>query len=931
VNNSITSERWQRIKSILHEAMQLGPDHRVAFLDTACSADTSLRREVEALLVADEEVRSSFLEVSPPLRLAEGTRLGDYEIQSMLGAGGMGEVYRARDLRLKRNVAIKILPDCFSSDSDRLRRFEQEATAAAALNHPNILSVYQLGTYEGAPYMVSELLEGETLREHIKRGPLPVAEALRYAGQIARGLAAAHEKGIVHRDLKPENLFVGKDGRVKILDFGLAKLVQRKAAASAGVSTFGEDTAPGVVLGTVGYMSPEQARGEATDHRSDIFSFGAILYEMLAAKRAFHKANFAETLAAILTEEPSSLVSHQPRAPARADRLLRACLMKDPDKRWRDAHDLILELEWIAEEAGQPTTAGVPATPQSDFGSRPVQASILPPEKSAFVATGPNAGPAVVSPDGRRIAFTARHEDSTILFVRRVDSSTATPLAGTEGATFPFWSPDSRSIGFFADGNLRRIEASGGPPQTLSTAQAGRGGSWSHDGTIIFSPTPTDPIYRMPASGGLPLPVTTIDRAQATTHRWPCFLPDGRHFLYFAGHPLLNGGIHVGSLDGSVNKTILQGYLSAAYAPPGWLLFVRDGTLVARRFDANRLETTSEEFPITENVMVDLFVQRALFSVSENGVLVYHRGGVAELPRLMWFHRNGKQGSPLRDAAIYVWHRLSPDGRKLVGTERLGAGSNVWTLDLTRGVKARLTFDPSTHIGPIWSPDGSRIIFSSNRKGSFHIYHKASNGAGTEELLLDSDADDQAEACSVDGKYLAFLRRRLPQQYAADIWILPLTARGKAFPFIKSAFDKRFCAFSPDGRWLAYASNESGRFEIYVAPFPGAKGKWQVSSSGGTFPKWREDGKEVFYLGSDNRVRATEIATRGSSVRVGSTEILFRVQTVPAPMSPFDATSDGRRFLINAMPAAQNDSEPVTLLVNWTKRVNHTSSGHGRP
>lgn len=914
------SSRWQEVKSALNRVLELPDEKRPLYLKSLGATDPALLQEIEELLAANEHARSSFLESPPSPHLSPGTRLWDYEIDSLLGAGGMGEVYRARDLRLKRSVAIKVLPAFFSSDGDRLRRFEQEATAAAALNHPNILSVYHLGTFAGAPYMVSELLEGKTLREHLKQGPIPVGEALDYAHQFATGLAAAHEKGIVHRDLKPENLFVAKNGQVKILDFGLAKLVQRKTAGSTRLSTLADKTAPGVVLGTVGYMSPEQARGEATDPRSDIFSFGAILYEMLTAKRAFHKANSAETLAAILTEDPTSLISYQPQAPARLERLIRACLTKDPEKRWRDAHDLSLELEWISDEAGH-TVTGIPAGPSD---GRPVQASILPPEKSVFVSTGPNSGPAVVSPDGRRIVFTARRGDSTLLFVRRIDASTATPLAGTEGAIFPFWSPDSRSVGFFADGNLQRIEASGGPPQTLCTAHAGRGGSWNHDGTIIFTPSSTDAIYRVPASGGSPLPVTTIDRSQATTHRWPCFLPDGRHFLYFGGHPLRNGGIYVGCLDGSEHKTILQGYLSAAYAPPGFLLFVRDGALVARPFHADRLEIASEEFPIADNVMVDPFIQRALFSVSENGILVYHRGGLAEHPRLMWFNRNGKPGNALKDQAIYVWHRLSADGRRLVGVDRHGAGSNVWTLDLVRGVKARLTFDPSTHLRPIWSHDGSRIIFSSNREGSFHIYHKASNGAGTDDLLLDSDADDQAEACSLDGKYLAFLRRKLPQQHTSDIWILPLTARGKPFPLIAGEFDKQFPAFSPDGRWLAYASNESGRFEIYIAPFPGAKGLWQVSSSGGTFPRWREDGKEVFYLGSDSRVRVTEIAARGSSVRVGSTDVLFRIQTVPTPLSPFDVTADGRRFLINAMPSGEDNSEPVTLLINWTKRVNPT-------
>jgi len=555
-----------------------------------------------------------------------------------------------------------------------------------------------------------------------------------------------------------------------------------------------------------------------------------------------------------------------------------------------------------------------------------VQAYIQPPQKSVFLFTGPNAGPAVISPDGRRVVFTARDPEKTLLFVRRIDSPVAEPLAGTEGAIFPFWSFDSRSIGFFADGNLRRIEASGGPPQTLCTAPAGRGGSWNREGTIIFTPTPTDPIYRIPATGGSPCPVTKLDPARISTHRWPWFLPDGRHFLYFGGNPLLDGGIYIGCLDGNEQKLILQGYLNAAYAPPGFLLFVRDGRLVARRFDAQEHETSGDDLPVAERVMIDPFVQRALFSVSENGVVVYHHGTVAEQPRLIWFTRKGKQGSPLRDSAIHVWHRLSPDGRKLAVTDRLGAGSNIWILDLSRSLKTRLTFDPSTNSSPIWSPEGSRIIFSSNRRGLFHIYQKAANGTGEEELLFASDADERVESCSADGKYLAYLRRDPAGQEPADIWVLPLSARGKPFPFIESGFHKGFPAFSPDGRWMAYGSNESGRSEIYVAPFPTAKGKWQVSSSGGTFPRWRGDGKELFYLGPDNRIRATEIAARRNSVRLGSTQTLFtsvgptNVQTVPTPISPFDVTADGNRFLINTMADAGGTAEPVALIVNWSQK-----------
>lgn len=910
--------RWGEVKEILNAVLELPAAQRSSYLDSVAKRDPALRQEVQSLLAADEDARSSFLRCPPALQLAKGTRLGEYEVQSMLGVGGMGEVYCARDLQLKRDVAIKVLPAFVSFDADRLRRFEQEATAVAALNHPNILSIYQLGKHQGAPYMVTELLEGETLRELVRRGPMAVRQVLDYAVQIAQGLAAAHERGIVHRDLKPDNVFVTRDGRVKILDFGLAKVVWHEMTA-ATEATLPCVTEPGVVMGTVGYMSPEQVQARPADHRSDIFSFGTILYEMLTGKRAFQKPTSAETMAAILNEDPQPVAGSQLAAPAAVDWLISVCLAKDPEDRWRDAHDLRLELEWIRTAELQPTANLWGRSDETDSPS--VHASLLPPEGSAFLFTGPNAGPVVVSPDGRRVAFTARYSDSTRLFVRRLDSPFAEPLSGTEGAIFPFWSPDGRSVGFFADGNMRRIEAAGGPTQTLCAAPAGRGGSWNRAGMIVFTPTPTDPIFCVPATGGVPHPVTTLDPAHTTTHRWPCFLPDGRHFLYFGGHPLLDGGIYVGCLDRDEHKLILQGYLNAAYAPPHFLLFVRAGTLVARRFDPERLETISDDFPVAEHVMEDPFVQRALFSVSETGILAYHYGTVAEHPRLIWFSRNSKQTSPLRDPAIYVWHRLSPDGRKLAGTDRLGGGSNIWILDLARGVRTRLTFDPSTNLRPIWSPDGSRIVFSSNRKGSFHIYQKASNGAGAEELLLDSGADEQAESWSPDGKYLAFLRREPRQPGAAGIWVLPVAARKAPFPLIEGEFDKRFPAFSPDGRWVAYASSESGRFEIYVVPFPGAKGKWQVSSSGGTFPRWRGDGKELFYLGPDNRIRATEISARGSSVRVGSMQVLFRVQTVPTPISPFDVTPDGRRFLINAMPAIKGHSEPATILINWAKRL----------
>lgn len=856
------------------------------------------------------------------MSLVRGTKLGPYEIQTVLAAGGMGEVYRSWDTRLDRVVAIKVLPESFASDAERLRRFEQEAKAVAGLNHPNILSVYDIGLHNEIRYIVTELLEGQTLREKLGDGALPFRGAVDYAVQIAQGLAAAHDKGVVHRDLKPENLFVTEDGRVKILDFGLAKQSRPPAPAAGGVLTLdGALTTAGLVLGTVGYMSPEQVRGQAVDHRSDIFSLGIILYETLTGTPAFHRTTAAETLAAILNEDPPSISALQPAVPSGLDRLIKTCLAKRPTERWRDAYDLKFALEWIKDEEPRATTASQLSGGTTGAVACEVQAHILPPEKSAFLFMGPNAGPVALSPDGRRIAFTASQADGTHLFIRAIDSAVAKPLAGTEGATFPFWSPDSRSVGFFADGNLRRIEALGGPPQTLGYAPFGRGGSWNREGVIIFVPSPTSPIFCVPAAGGSPRPVTTLDPSHITTHKFPCFLPDGRHFLYFGGHPFLEGGIYVGCLEGNEQKPLLRGYLNGAYAPPGFLLFVRDGTLLARRFDVQRLEAVGEDFPVAEHVMVDTYVQRALFSVSENGILAYHRGTVASLPRLAWFHRNRKQATPLNDQATYVSHQLSPDGRRLAGTDRLGGLSSVWVFDLGRKTKTRLTFDHSSNIRVIWFPDGKKVIFSSNRKGLFHIYQKASNGAGEEELLFDSGADERAESCSADGKYLAYLRRDANQQGAADIWVLPLAAHEKAFPLIESKFEKSFPSFSPDGRWMAYASNESGRFEIYVVAFPGAKGKWQVSSSGGTFPRWRGDGKELFYLGPDNRLRVVGITASRAGLRVGASSILFSVQAVPPPACPFDVTSDGTRFLVNAMPPTVGNPEPVTLLVNWDKRL----------
>ena len=609
-----------------------------------------------------------------------GTHLGRYEIRSQIGAGGMGEVYRARDEKLNRDVAIKVLPSALSQDADRLRRFEQEAQAAGALNHPNILAVYDVGMHDSAPYIVSELLEGEELREQLNDGSLPQRKALDYAQQIAQGLAAAHERGITHRDLKPENLFVTTDGRVKILDFGLAKLRPlRNESVSSEIDTRKQITDPGTVMGTVGYMSPEQVRGHEADHRSDIFSFGSILYEMLAGQRAFRRETMAETMTAILKEEPPELSETNAKISLPLEKLVRRCLEKKPERRFHSAHDLAFAIESLsgtATSSGQTETIATLTTlstrsritkhlPWIVAGSlfiallavlsfvisslrrapvdmRVTRVSVLPPEKSTV-------GTLTVSPDGRRLAFIAT--DATgkrLLWVRPLDSLAAQPLAGTDNAIYPFWSPDSRFIGFFADRKLKKIEVAGGPPSTLCNALNGFGGAWNRDDVIIFAPDNRTGLSRVSAAGGEPSPVTTLDSSrQESTHRFPQFLPDGRHFLYFARSiQPENSAIYVSSIDQPQAKRIISTDTNVAYAPPGYLLFTRYTALMAQAFDVASLALTGAPFPVAEQVGRLRSNGEAYFSVSETGVLVYQSGDAGKT-QLVWFDRSGKQlGAP---------------------------------------------------------------------------------------------------------------------------------------------------------------------------------------------------------------------------------------------------------------------------------------------
>ena len=892
------------------------------------------------------------------MTLAVGTRLGRYEIRSKIGEGGMGEVYRARDAELGREVAVKVLPSSFSTDTDRLHRFQQEACAAGALNHPNILIVHDIGTTDGSPYVVSELLEGETLRKRIGGTPLGPRRAIDYASQIANGLAAAHEKGIIHRDLKPDNIFVTNDGRLKILDFGLAKLTQLDSQQSqTEVPTRRVDTDPGVVMGTVGYMSPEQLKGRVVDQRSDIFSFGAILYEMLSGRRAFHGESTAETMSAILREDPPELSNTNTNVSPALERLVNHCLEKNHEARFHSARDIAFALETLTDagpSSGQTMIAS--ALPRSrktlkhlpwlvagmlavalaitlallmfsskhTTSSAVVRASIEQPENAYFLPRSQFA----VSPDGSRLVFVARPPGGKqLLWVRPLGAATAQVLVGTDDALYPFWSPDSRSIGFFSQSKLKRIDASGGPVQTLCDAPNGRGGTWNREGVIVFAPDNYRPLYRVPASGGSAVAITKLDESKLqATHRWPWFLPDGRHFLYRSGTTASitqkeNNGIYLGSLDSNEQKLVLAVDTMPVYAS-GYLLFVRETTLMAQAFDLNTFQLTGEALPVTERVQVDFVLSRGVFSVSDTGVLVSQSGGSVLADReLIWYERDGKDPKVLGAPALYAQPDISPnEDRVASGIFDLNAGSpDIWIYDISRDVPLRLTFDPDFDASPIWSPDGSRVVWRSNRKGRYDLYEKVSSGAGNDEVLLESEENKDATSWSSDGQFIAYTNASIKGKTQNDIWILSMSGERKSVPFLQTEANETSAQFSPDGHWIAYVSDESGTNQVYIAPFPNPVGKWQVSRSGGAEPRWRGDGKEMFFLSPDNKLTAVTVNASGSNLQIGNVETLFEIRPANPPGYHYDVTKNGKRFLVDSN--RESTVQPLALVINWPAAV----------
>jgi hypothetical protein len=877
----------------------------------------------------------------------------------------MGEVYRARDTRLDRIVAIKIVHADLSSSPKFRQRFEREARVISSLNHPHVCTLHDIGHDQGMDYLVMEFLEGETLADRIGKGALPLNQLLKTAMEVGDALDKAHRHGIVHRDLKPGNVMLTEAG-AKLMDFGLAKpAAPAVAAAGTGAVTVSKLlTEEGSIVGTLQYMAPEQLEGKEADARSDIFSFGAVLYEMATGRRAFEGKAGVSVVAAILEKEPEPISAIKPMMPLALERAVRKCLAKDPDTRWQCAADLRDELKWISEAGSQ---AGVPApvTARRKIRERvwwPVaalllvllavlgiatwrlatrtelsfRASILPPDNASFYFQGEYGGPPVISPDGRRLAFVARGMDGkNALYVRPLDALTSQRLEGTEGASFPFWSWDSRFLGYFAAGRLKKIDASGGPPEVLCDAPSGRGGSWNGEGTIIFTHAAAGGIVRISSAGGTAVPVTRLDTGRGEiTNRWPQFLPDGRHFLYYAltssDEP---SGTYVGSLEGGEPKFILRGDTNAIYAPPGYLLFVREGTLMAARFDAKQLRITGDAMPVAEHVQISSNVLRSVLTVSENGALVFQgapassgSGGLLE-----WFDRSGKQLGTIGQGehASFLWPRLSPDGRSLAVqiADPSSSKGDLWVYDLARGVRTRLTFGPGSNYNPTWSPNGAEIAYASDHRlelgsaRSTQVYRKAANAAGKEERLLESAMNDSPCSWSPDGHLLALERQETQRNGNYNVWILPLSGDRKPQQFPESSFQTVQPQFSPNGKWLAYASTESGGIDVYIVPYPAGSGKWPVSTAGGAYPRWRPDGKELYYLSPDDKMMAAEIRESAGKLEIGAPHALFQVRQIARVGHPYDVTADGSRFLVSVQ-TEQPATESITLVINWPAELN---------
>ncbi len=905
-----------------------------------------------------------------------GVRLGPYEIVALIGAGGMGEVYKARDTRLERTVAIKILPAELATDPDRRARFEREARAISQLNHPHICALHDIGdavptnpqlptpnTSSSVSFLVMEHLEGETLAARLERGSVPLHEVLRLGVEIASALDSAHRHGIVHRDLKPANIMLAKGGaarsgspQAKLMDFGLARPVALAAAAGAGTDspTIRRPlTVEGTIVGTLQYMAPEQLEGKDADARTDLWALGCVLYEMATGKQAFSGTSQASLIAAILKEAPRPLTELQPLTPPSLERVVRQCLEKDADDRWQSAHDVASELGWISTAAAGTTPRAVRGTPtvrQRErlawiiAGTMTVAALAMgaavfaprwsprPPESPLirFSVTAPAGGTVVsdatsaaISPDGRRLVFTVGDAAGVPrLWVRSLDAISAQPLPGTENAQFPFWSPDNRFVAFFAEGKLRKIPADGGVADVICDAAGGRGGTWNRDGVIVFAPAVMGPLMRVSSDGGDAVEVAKPDATRGETGlRFPTFLPDGKHFLYVSlPRKQGNVNVYVGGLNGGEPARVMSADWAPVYAEPGYLLFTRGDRLVAQRFDPERLKPVGEVVGLGDMAPVTSSDGATLLSVSANGVIA-HVATTFPDTRLVWLDRAGRalETIPLPPAP-YASPSLSPDGRRAMVTKANSPSSyDLWLVDLERAIPSRLTTDgrvASVDERGYWSPDGRTAAYMYDRSGIFDVYQVSTGGDGQPTPLVQSSVVFKSPASwSPDGKYLVFSQNDVADW---DLWLLPLQGDRKPARYLRTPFNEELATVSPDGRWLAYNSDETGTSEIYVQSFPQAGEKRRVSTSGGTVAQWSQDGRELVFwsvgpvYSAWGPVYSVEVQT-SPTFKAGAPRLLF---TPRADIRGLTATSDLKRFLA-AVPVESSSAASITILMNW--------------
>jgi eukaryotic-like serine/threonine-protein kinase len=884
------------------------------------------------------------------MALTPGTKLGPYEIQAPIGAGGMGEVYRARDTRLGRDVALKILPEIFTQDADRLRRFEQEARAVAALNHPNILAVFDIGQHNGTPFLVSELLEGQSLRDVLDAGTVPQRKAIEYGVEIAHGLAAAHEKGIIHRDLKPENIFITRDGRIKILDFGLAKLAQNPATGADERTMTSSHTVAGVVMGTASYMAPEQVRGDAADTRTDIFAFGSVVYEMLSGIRAFRRDTSAETMTAVLKDDPPELSNPGRVVSPTLERIVRRCLEKSPDQRFQSARDLSFALSALSgTETSSVSRAAAAATAAAPrhirvlpwlVGALAVVAATAvtwsishrqpPGTRMQFAVAVPDEmsiSHMALSRDGTMMVFVSPEENSAMpmLFLQRVGSPNVTPLQGTQGASYPFWSPDGAYVAFFANGKLQKMSITGGTPQVIAPAVAARGGSWSSKNVIIYEPDALSPLQRVNVDGTGLAPVTQDIRVTSDqSHRWPVFLPDGEHFLFWAGNfgnakEDRASGIFLASLNGKERKLLALCHSSFDYDAHNLFFADDQHQLVSVAFDPSSGAVSGSPAVIANAVGFQPSTYWTAFDVSRSGTLVYNVDVGAAFSQLTWMDRAGKELGHVGEPAIMANPSLSPDGSRVAVdiSDQKANNVDVWIASTTSVANTRFTFDPSEEVAGIWSHDGKLVAYrkASERTG---IYTKPATGLESDTKVfvipVSSMDDIVPNSWTLDDKQILCTR----QTSEGDHLELFPAAGGDPTVFLAAKASIRNGQISPDGKWVAYASDESGAWEIYVTSFPGAGGKWQVSRGGGTEPRWRADGKEVFYIAPNGMLTAVPVDAQGVFA-TGTPTALFQIRG-RAPISStdmftYDVAKDGKRFLVNRYVKPEH-VPPLTIMLN---------------